>query len=332
MPSLLTEGNYHKKKNSLWLIQILVYSVYQNLRFSTDALTFTAIIKLRHDSLIVLQLLCTVSSVDEYSFDPSVHTADLQTATKITLFQFFTLCNSLGSILKYTDNQLHTYILPSCMRHVQLKPLCGCSLVKVLQKCEKSPQAFIVLLVHNWQVLTAKNSLVCCLNHCPAVSCTWPSNMSIWSMRDICNDPKMGKSQSSDSKPYAWYLSTFHCMTFSWSCILWVTMGISSVMQQNNVVSDFTLTLFLDLSALLLKCWTVMVCTICVVMTEVQKQGSLNVLLLFAHTCYLLPEIPSLSCVECSYNQSQQDALFLKSILVKNSTSFRQTYCPSSGT
>jgi hypothetical protein len=40
-----------------------------------------------------------------------------------------------------------------------------------------------------------------------------------------------------------------------------------------------------------------MVCTICVVTTEVQKQGSLKVLLLFEHICYLLPEIPSLSCI-----------------------------------
>ena len=32
-----------------------------------------------------------------------------------------------------------------------------------------------------------------------------------------------------------------------------------------------------------------------------------------------------------SYNKSQQDALFLKFILVKNSTWFRQIYCPSSG-
>jgi hypothetical protein len=29
------------------------------------------------------------------------------------------------------------------------------------------------------------------------------------------------------------------------------------------------------------------------------------------------------------YNKSQQDALFLKFILVKNSTCFGQTYCPS---
>jgi hypothetical protein len=32
-----------------------------------------------------------------------------------------------------------------------------------------------------------------------------------------------------------------------------------------------------------------------------------------------------------SYNKSQRDALFLKFILVKNSTCFRQIYCPSSG-
>ena len=32
-----------------------------------------------------------------------------------------------------------------------------------------------------------------------------------------------------------------------------------------------------------------------------------------------------------SYNKSQQDALFLNLILVKNSTDFGQIYCPSSG-
>jgi len=32
-----------------------------------------------------------------------------------------------------------------------------------------------------------------------------------------------------------------------------------------------------------------------------------------------------------SYNKSQQDILFLNFILIKNSTCFRQTYCPSSG-
>jgi hypothetical protein len=32
-----------------------------------------------------------------------------------------------------------------------------------------------------------------------------------------------------------------------------------------------------------------------------------------------------------SYNGSQQDALFLSFILVKNSTCFEQTYCPSLG-
>jgi len=32
-----------------------------------------------------------------------------------------------------------------------------------------------------------------------------------------------------------------------------------------------------------------------------------------------------------SYNKSQQDALFLNFIVVKNSTCFGQTYCPSPG-
>ena len=32
-----------------------------------------------------------------------------------------------------------------------------------------------------------------------------------------------------------------------------------------------------------------------------------------------------------SYNKGQRDALFLKFILVKNSTCFGQIYCPSSG-
>jgi len=37
------------------------------------------------------------------------------------------------------------------------------------------------------------------------------------------------------------------------------------------------------------------------------------------------------NAVYCSYNKSQQDALFPSFILVKNSTCFGQTYCLSSG-
>jgi len=37
------------------------------------------------------------------------------------------------------------------------------------------------------------------------------------------------------------------------------------------------------------------------------------------------------SCANVSYNKSQQDALFLNFILVKNSICFEQIYCPSSG-
>jgi hypothetical protein len=100
------------KKNSFWIIQISVYSTYQNLGFSIDSLTVRTVTKSYSDSLIVLQLLCTFSSVDEYSSDPSVHMADLQTVKKIlSPLQFFTLCNSLGIILQDTANDVVTYYL-----------------------------------------------------------------------------------------------------------------------------------------------------------------------------------------------------------------------------
>jgi len=37
------------------------------------------------------------------------------------------------------------------------------------------------------------------------------------------------------------------------------------------------------------------------------------------------------NCNLYSYNKNQRDALFLKFILVNNSTCFGQIYCPSSG-
>jgi hypothetical protein len=40
---------------------------------------------------------------------------------------------------------------------------------------------------------------------------------------------------------------------------------------------------------------------------------------------------PYLHILEFSYNNSQQDALFLNFILVKNSVCFREIYCPLSG-
>jgi hypothetical protein len=51
------------------------------------------------------------------------------------------------------------------------------------------------------------------------------------------------------------------------------------------------------------------------------------ILLIFAnHFIYFLrPE------VKYSFNKSQQDVLFLKFILIKDSTCFGKTYCPSSG-
>ena len=47
---------------------------------------------------------------------------------------------------------------------------------------------------------------------------------------------------------------------------------------------------------------------------------------LFAQLTFRGPSI-----VTFSYNKSQRDAIFLKFILVKNSTCFGQIYCPSSG-
>jgi hypothetical protein len=41
--------------------------------------------------------------------------------------------------------------------------------------------------------------------------------------------------------------------------------GMCSVMQQNNAVIDFSLTFVLDLGMLLLKCGTVMIYNVCVV-------------------------------------------------------------------
>jgi len=38
-----------------------------------------------------------------------------------------------------------------------------------------------------------------------------------------------------------------------------------------------------------------------------------------------------LNVIQNSYSKSQQDELFLKFILIKNSTRFGQIYCPSSG-
>jgi hypothetical protein len=52
----------------------------------------------------------------------------------------------------------------------------------------------------------------------------------------------------------------------------------------------------------------------------------------FAACC--IPQIPfngEKELLISSYNKSQQDALFLNFIVVKNPTCFRQTYCPWSG-
>jgi hypothetical protein len=57
-----------------------------------------------------------------------------------------------------------------------------------------------------------------------------------------------------------------------------------------------------------------------------QHHNSQDINLLPITLCPVSQRLP-----EHSYNKSQQDALFLNFILVKNSTCFRQIYCPSSG-
>lgn len=148
------------QKNSLWLTQILVYSIYHNLGFLADSSTVTAMIKLCHDSLIVLQLLCTFSSVDKYSFDPPVHMADLQTVNNIlSHFQIFTLCNSPGSILKYTmANDILTYYLHAWGMY-NWNLFVGVHRWRYCNNWEKSPQALRVLLVHNWACPACKELL-----------------------------------------------------------------------------------------------------------------------------------------------------------------------------
>jgi hypothetical protein len=58
--------------------------------------------------------------------------AELQTVKKIlSPLQIFTLCNSLGIILKYTANDIHiTFMHEACTT----KTFCLCSQVKVLQQ------------------------------------------------------------------------------------------------------------------------------------------------------------------------------------------------------
>jgi len=52
---------------------------------------------------------------------------------------------------------------------------------------------------------------------------------------------------------------------------------------------------------------------------------------LYTFLCGYFPNGNQYTQLSCSYNRSQQDALFLNFILVNNSTCFGQTYCPSSG-
>ena len=60
------------------------------------------------------------------------------------------------------------------------------------------------------------------------------------------------------------------------------------------------------------------------------ETSALNAVLTQRHIIFFLT-FRGTCIVIYSYNKSQRDALFLKFILIKNSTCFGQIYCPSSG-
>lgn len=156
-----------------------------------------------------------------------------------------------------------TFMHEECTTETSLQVLTGETTATIGRNHHRHSESYRCII---WHVLPAKNSLVCYLNHCPAVNCPWPSNVSVWPMGAICNDPKMWKSQCSNSWLYAWCLNTFNCMAAEW-CHQWLYFDICSWSWCTAFeVSDSNGLHYL-----------------CCYVTEVQKQGSLNVLFLFAH-------------------------------------------------
>lgn len=64
-----------------------------------------------------------------------------------------------------------------------------------------------VLLVHKLIYSVYKKLLSCCLNHC-TISCTSSSDMIVWTLRAILNDPNTLKSDGDKSGLYAGCLRT----------------------------------------------------------------------------------------------------------------------------
>ena len=113
------------------------------------------------------------------------------------------------------------------------------------------------------------------------------------------------------------------------------------------IIVLYSFTFFVRCSVLLIYSWQQFVFFFCLLATKTHFQNAIWALMFF----YVVIRISRISFLRninrryvmknltfrepCtmiySYNKSLQDALFLNFILVKNSTCFGQTYCPSSG-
>jgi hypothetical protein len=144
MPSLITEGNSHKK-NSFWLIQISVYSIYQNLGFSTDGLTFRAIMKaLLYYSFYVLSA--------QRMNTPLTHLSIWQIYKLWRKYHLFNFSHFLIALAVFWNTQVANDILTYYLHAWGMynwNVYVGADLWRYCNKCVKSTQAFTVLLVHN---------------------------------------------------------------------------------------------------------------------------------------------------------------------------------------
>ena len=114
------------------------------------------------------------------------------------------------------------------IRHIQLKLVWGCSLVKVLWQ-KKSWLAFRQESHRcpSWLILSAKNSLGCSLNPSTIASFTSSFGMNIWLLRAFFYGLKTWKLYRGRPRLYAWYPSiSHHSMAFSWSLTLRTIWGL----------------------------------------------------------------------------------------------------------
>lgn len=112
---------------------------------------------------------------------------------------------------------------------------------------------------------------------------------NVESLSMFFNGQKTWKSHGSQSGLYAGCLTTSttsHCMALSCTWTL-DHMGSDTVMQQDNVLREFTWMIVLYVGVQLSKSSKLMVCSDCVITWfEVQKKGFLDVIALPAGACY----------------------------------------------